>query len=216
MVIGVRQRAKPRASSSTLAAQDAQKRWWPQGTSAWRASRSSTRQTSHRSGGCMAADGETLLLAVGTSLPSSVSSESDCSIASHFHAALCVVRCQEGAPPAVLYVKTCTAEPCHPWNLLSWFICYGNRSRAATFVCSWFQCLSFTCRLCSLSDGKYGTDRALGRPGLLCALMCTMCLCLNCVYSCQNWLWQAWRSIVFLFPNFPVPHFPVSHFQRPR
>jgi len=29
-------------------------------------------------------------------------------------------------------------------------------------------------------------------------------------------LCDAWRSIGFLFPNFPVPHFPVSHFQRPR
>ena len=25
-----------------------------------------------------------------------------------------------------------------------------------------------------------------------------------------------WRSIRFLFPNFPVPHFRFSHFQRPR
>ena len=67
MVIGVRQRGQPRPSSSTCAAHDAQKRWWPQGTSAWRASRSSTRQTSQRSGGGTAADAATLLLAVGTS-----------------------------------------------------------------------------------------------------------------------------------------------------
>ena len=83
MVIGVRQRGQPRTSSSTHATHDAQKRWWPQGTSAWRASRSSTRQTSQRSGGCTAADAATLLLAVGTSSASSVLSESDCSIPSH-------------------------------------------------------------------------------------------------------------------------------------
>jgi len=76
-VTGVQQRGQPRASSSTRAAHDAQKRWWPQGTSAWRASRCSTRQTSQRSGGCTAADGATLPLAVGTPSASPVSSETD-------------------------------------------------------------------------------------------------------------------------------------------
>jgi len=62
----------PGASSSTHAAHDARKRWWPQGISAWRASRSSTRQTSQRSGGSTAADGATFPLAVGTSSTSSL------------------------------------------------------------------------------------------------------------------------------------------------
>ena len=99
------------------------------------------------------------------------------------------------------------------------------------------------CRLCSLSDANYGTDRALGGPGLFCAHMCTMCFMLITVQKTR--LCHMWRSIRFLFPNFPVPHFPppvtwcryfqscifhpcslvpiipvphfpVSHFQRPR
>jgi len=38
----------------------------------------------------------------------------------------------------------------------------------------------------------------------------------NCAYrNKKSRLCHTWRSIRFLFPNFPVPHFPVSHFQRP-
>ena len=69
-----------------------------------------------------------------------------------------------------------------------------------------------------LSDANYGTDRASGGPRLLCAHMCTMCLCLGlwlCKQLQRNRLCHTWSFIRFLFPIIPVLHFPVSHFQHP-
>jgi len=156
MVIGVRQRRQPRASASTRAAHDAQTRW-PQGTSAWRASRSSTMQTSQRSGGCTAAEGAPLPLPleVGTSSASASSSESDWFSTSHGTRApkLWLTARKNWIrvyPPlssvagrlwsgqiSVTSVAPLCAEPCQPWNLLSAFVCYINRilSRAGFVRC---------------------------------------------------------------------------------
>ena len=153
MMTGVRQRGQPRAFSSTSAAHDAQKRWWLQGTSAWRASRFSTRQTSQRSGGCTAADGVTLLGSLIATNCGDVLCVATCIAEPHSPCSLLIVSavtlivCEQtpmvGADFGDFHVvKTCIAELCHPWNLLSGFGCYINRSWADTFVCNWYQLAS--------------------------------------------------------------------------
>ena len=49
IVMDVRQRGQPRLWSCTASARDSQKRWWPHGTSAKRASRGATKHTSQES-----------------------------------------------------------------------------------------------------------------------------------------------------------------------
>ena len=103
----------------------------------------------------------------------------------------------------------------HRWTALSLqpthsFGCYINRSRADTFVSKWYQCLSFVCRLCSLSDLITAlTVPQVGRDySVLIRVQCAYAY--NCAYSYKNRLCHA-----FPVPDNSSPAFSTLAFSAP-